>query len=44
MSGRIAYIKNLSDVEVYKELIKHGFPAGPVVGKYFCHILLRGLF
>jgi len=43
MSGRIAYIKNVSDAEVYKELIKHGFPAGPVVGKYLRHILLKGL-
>lgn len=31
MSGRTAHIKSLSDAELYKELTKHGFPAGPVV-------------
>jgi len=32
MSGRTAHIENLSDAELYKELSKRGFPAGPVVG------------
>jgi len=31
MSGRLAHVENLSDVELYEELTKHGFPAGPVV-------------
>jgi len=32
MSGRTAHVENLSDVELYNELTKYGFPAGPVVG------------
>jgi hypothetical protein len=43
MSGTLAYVENLTDAELYKELRKHGFPAGPVVGKYLCCILLKGL-
>jgi hypothetical protein len=33
MSGTIAYVENLSDGELYNELRKRGFSAGPVVGK-----------
>jgi len=32
MSGRLAHVENLSDAELYEELTKRGFPAGPVVG------------
>jgi hypothetical protein len=43
MSGIIDYVENLTDGEVYNELKKHGFPAGPVVGKcvyYICFMLV----
>jgi hypothetical protein len=33
MSEILADVENLTDVELYNELKKHGFPAGPVVGK-----------
>jgi len=32
MSGRPARVEKLSDAELYKELRKRGFQAGPVVG------------
>lgn len=31
MSGIFAHVENLTDAELYNELKKHGFPAGPVV-------------
>jgi hypothetical protein len=32
MSGSPVHVENLSDVELYEQLLRHGFPAGPVVG------------
>jgi LEM domain. len=32
MSGTPEHVHNLTDAELYQELLKHGFPAGPVVG------------
>jgi hypothetical protein len=43
MSGTHTYVERLTDAELYQELIKHGFPAGPVVGKYLHGIFLKGL-
>jgi hypothetical protein len=42
MSGILAYVENLTDAELYNELKKHGFPAGPVVGKCIMCVLLNG--
>lgn len=44
MSGTLAYVENLTDAELYKELRKHGFPAGPVVAstrKLYQHKLFQ---
>jgi hypothetical protein len=39
MSGIFAHVENLTDAELYNELKKHSFPAGPVVGKCIMCIL-----
>jgi hypothetical protein len=42
MSGTLSYVENLTDAELYNELTKRGFPAGPVVGKCVTCILIKG--